>query len=84
MPVLVEEMGVLFRKLRDQGVTLLLVGQNVEWALRLARSARSSWIRGRRSSEARSAALLAEQGNSRNVIARFASAYARKQVISCR
>ena len=36
MPVLVEEMGVLFRKLRDQGVTLLLVEQNVEWALRLA------------------------------------------------
>ncbi len=36
MPVLVEEMGVLFHKLRDQGVTLLLVEQNVEWALRLA------------------------------------------------
>lgn len=36
MPVLVEEMGVLFRRLRDQGVTLLLVEQNVEWALRLA------------------------------------------------
>ncbi|CCE05470.1 putative branched-chain amino acid ABC transporter, ATP-binding protein (livF-like) [Bradyrhizobium sp. STM 3843] len=36
MPVLVEEMGVLFRKLRDQGTTLLLVEQNVEWALRLA------------------------------------------------
>ena len=36
MPVLVEEMGVLFRRLRDQGVTLLLVGQNVEWALKLA------------------------------------------------
>jgi branched-chain amino acid transport system ATP-binding protein len=36
MPVLVEEMGVLFRKLRDQGVTLLLIEQNVEWALRLA------------------------------------------------
>lgn len=36
MPVLVEEMGALFRKLRDQGVTLLLVEQNVEWALRLA------------------------------------------------
>ena len=29
-------MGVLFRRLRDQGVTLLLVEQNVEWALRLA------------------------------------------------
>ena len=28
MPVLVEEMGVLFRRLRDQGVTLLLVEQN--------------------------------------------------------
>jgi branched-chain amino acid transport system ATP-binding protein len=36
MPVLVEEMGVLFRRLRDAGVTLLLVEQNVEWALRLA------------------------------------------------
>ncbi len=36
MPVLVEEMGVLFRRLRDQGVTLLLVEQNVEWALCLA------------------------------------------------
>jgi branched-chain amino acid transport system ATP-binding protein len=36
MPVLVEEMGALFRRLRDQGVTLLLVEQNVEWALRLA------------------------------------------------
>lgn len=36
MPVLVEEMGVLFRRLRQQGVTLLLVEQNVEWALRLA------------------------------------------------
>ncbi|MBX9589684.1 MAG: ABC transporter ATP-binding protein [Hyphomonadaceae bacterium] len=36
MPVLVEEMGVLFRKLRDSGITLLLVEQNVEWALKLA------------------------------------------------
>ncbi|MEW6255331.1 MAG: ABC transporter ATP-binding protein [Pseudomonadota bacterium] len=36
MPVLVEEMGVLFRRLRDQGTTLLLVEQNVEWALKLA------------------------------------------------
>ena len=36
MPVLVEEMGVLFRRLRDQGKTLLLVERNVEWALRLA------------------------------------------------
>ena len=36
MPVLVEEMGALFRRLRDQGVTLLLVEQNVEWALKLA------------------------------------------------
>jgi len=36
MPVLVEEMGVLFRRLKQQGVTLLLVEQNVEWALRLA------------------------------------------------
>ncbi|PIT00279.1 ABC transporter ATP-binding protein [Bradyrhizobium nitroreducens] len=36
MPVLVEEMGMLFRRLRDEGRTLLLVEQNVEWALRLA------------------------------------------------
>ncbi|MBX9587746.1 MAG: ABC transporter ATP-binding protein [Hyphomonadaceae bacterium] len=36
MPMLVEEMGTLFRKLRDSGVTLLLVEQNVEWALKLA------------------------------------------------
>jgi branched-chain amino acid transport system ATP-binding protein len=36
MPVLVEEMGTLFRQLKDSGVTLLLVEQNVEWALKLA------------------------------------------------
>jgi branched-chain amino acid transport system ATP-binding protein len=36
MPILVEEMGQLFRALRAQGVTLLLVEQNVEWALNLA------------------------------------------------
>jgi branched-chain amino acid transport system ATP-binding protein len=36
MPVLVEEMGTLFRQLRDRGTTLLLIEQNVEWALRLA------------------------------------------------
>ncbi|MGK6316897.1 ABC transporter ATP-binding protein [Neorhizobium sp. DT-125] len=36
MPVLVEEMGVLFRQLRNEGTTLLLVEQNVEWALKLA------------------------------------------------
>ena len=36
MPVLVEEMGALFRRLRTSGITLLLVEQNVEWALRLA------------------------------------------------
>ncbi|NVN88318.1 MAG: ABC transporter ATP-binding protein [Rhodopseudomonas sp.] len=36
MPVLVEEMGRLFRALRAQGTTLLLVEQNVEWALNLA------------------------------------------------
>ncbi len=36
MPVLVEEMGALFRRLRDQGTTLVLVEQNVEWALKLA------------------------------------------------
>lgn len=36
MPVLVEEMGTLFRRLREQGIALLLVEQNVEWALKLA------------------------------------------------
>ncbi len=36
MPVLIEEMGDLFRRLRQRGVTLLLVEQNVEWALTLA------------------------------------------------
>ena len=36
MPVLVEEMGQLFRLLKQKGVTLLLVEQNVEWALNLA------------------------------------------------
>ncbi|KAA9383229.1 ABC transporter ATP-binding protein [Neorhizobium galegae] len=36
MPVLVEEMGALFRLLREEGTTLLLVEQNVEWALNLA------------------------------------------------
>ncbi|WP_046631878.1 ABC transporter ATP-binding protein [Neorhizobium galegae] len=36
MPVLVEEMGALFRRLREEGTTLLLVEQNVEWALNLA------------------------------------------------
>jgi branched-chain amino acid transport system ATP-binding protein len=36
MPVLVEEMGQLFHRLRDRGITLLLVEQNVEWALHLA------------------------------------------------
>jgi branched-chain amino acid transport system ATP-binding protein len=36
MPVLVEEMGRLFKALRAQGITLLLVEQNVEWALNLA------------------------------------------------
>jgi len=39
MPILVEEMGQLFRKLRAQGVTLLLVEQNVEWALNLSERA---------------------------------------------
>jgi branched-chain amino acid transport system ATP-binding protein len=36
MPILVEETGALFCKLRDEGTTLLLVEQNVGWALKLA------------------------------------------------
>ncbi|QND75652.1 ABC transporter ATP-binding protein [Tardiphaga robiniae] len=60
MPVLVEEMGVLFRKLRDQGVTLLLVEQNVEWALRLADRA-IIMDQGEIVYESSSAALLADK-----------------------
>ena len=60
MPVLVEEMGVLFRKLRDQGVTLLLVEQNVEWALRLADRA-IILDQGEVVYESSSAALLADK-----------------------
>jgi branched-chain amino acid transport system ATP-binding protein len=60
MPVLVEEMGVLFRRLRDSGVTLLLVEQNVEWALRLA--SRAIVIdQGEIVYESSSAALLADK-----------------------
>jgi len=60
MPVLVEEMGVLFRRLRDAGVTLLLVEQNVEWALRLA--SRAIIIdQGEIVYESSSAALLADK-----------------------
>ncbi|MBY0380594.1 MAG: ABC transporter ATP-binding protein [Xanthobacteraceae bacterium] len=60
MPVLVEEMGVLFRRLRDAGVTLLLVEQNVEWALRLA--SRAIIIdQGEIVYESGSAALLADK-----------------------
>jgi branched-chain amino acid transport system ATP-binding protein len=60
MPVLVEEMGVLFRRLRDSGVTLLLVEQNVEWALRLA--SRAIIIdQGEIVYESTSAALLADK-----------------------
>jgi len=36
MPILIEEMGMLFRQLRERGIALLLVEQNVEWALKLA------------------------------------------------
>ena len=36
MPVSVEDMGALFRRLKAAGTTLLLVEQNVEWALMLA------------------------------------------------
>ncbi len=36
MPVLVDEMFALFRQMREQGTTILLVEQNVELALRLA------------------------------------------------
>ncbi len=60
MPVLVEEMGVLFRRLRDQGVTLLLVEQNVEWALRLADRA-IIMDQGEVVHESSSAALLADK-----------------------
>ena len=60
MPVLVEEMGVLFRRLRDQGVTLLLVEQNVEWALRLADRA-IIMDQGEVVYESSSAALLADK-----------------------
>lgn len=60
MPVLVEEMGMLFRKLRDQGVTLLLVEQNVEWALRLADRA-IIMDQGEVVYESSSAALLADK-----------------------
>ncbi len=60
MPVLVEEMGVLFRRLRDQGVTLLLVEQNVEWALRLADRA-VIIDQGEVVHESSSAALLADK-----------------------
>ena len=59
MPVLVEEMGVLFRRLRDQGTTLLLVEQNVEWALKLA--SRAIIIdQGEKVHESSAAALLAD------------------------
>jgi branched-chain amino acid transport system ATP-binding protein len=60
MPVLVEEMGALFRRLRDQGVTLLLVEQNVEWALRLADRA-IIIDQGQVVYESSSAALLADK-----------------------
>lgn len=60
MPVLVEEMGVLFRRLRNQGVTLLLVEQNVEWALRLADRA-VIVDQGEVVHESSSAALLADK-----------------------
>ncbi|MEP9348372.1 ABC transporter ATP-binding protein [Xanthobacter sp. KR7-225] len=60
MPVLVEEMGALFRTLRDQGTTLLLVEQNVEWALKLA--SRAIIIdQGEKVYESSAAALLADK-----------------------
>ncbi|MBB6307383.1 branched-chain amino acid transport system ATP-binding protein [Xanthobacter tagetidis] len=60
MPVLVEEMGTLFRTLRDQGTTLLLVEQNVEWALKLA--GRAIIIdQGEKVYESSAAALLADK-----------------------
>ncbi|MBL8571139.1 MAG: ABC transporter ATP-binding protein [Phreatobacter sp.] len=61
MPVLVEEMGVLFRRLRDSGVTLLLVEQNVEWALKLADRA-VIIDQGEVVHESSAAALLADKG----------------------
>ncbi len=36
MPVLVDEMFALFRRMRDEGTTILLVEQNVELALGIA------------------------------------------------
>jgi branched-chain amino acid transport system ATP-binding protein len=36
MPVLVEEMFALFAKLKQQGVTILLVEQNVQQALKIS------------------------------------------------
>jgi len=36
MPVLVGEMGALFRKLGEGGVTPLLIKQNAEWVSKLA------------------------------------------------
>jgi branched-chain amino acid transport system ATP-binding protein len=60
MPVLVEEMGGLFSRLRDRGVTLLLVEQNVEWALRLADRA-IIIDQGEIVHESSSAALLADK-----------------------
>ena len=60
MPVLVEEMGAMFRRLRDEGTTLLLVEQNVEWALNLA--SRAIIIdQGELVHESSAAALLADK-----------------------
>lgn len=36
MPVLVEEMFALFAKLKQQGITILLVEQNVQQALKIS------------------------------------------------
>ena len=36
MPLLVEEMFLLFRRMKEQGTTLLLVEQNVERALSIS------------------------------------------------
>ena len=46
MPVLVDEMFALFRRMRDEGTTILLVEQNVELALRHRGPGLCAWMAG--------------------------------------